>query len=214
MTISTVKKFALTSVTVTGAALTVPMIADAALENQVLRYGQQSEDVRHLQTLLKEKGYFTYQTATGYYGDVTVRAVRQFQGDHSLSVDGIAGPQTIGALLKDRPSEQVRSSQSTSGGSSGTLIRTGMKGESVSNLQRQLRDLGFFNSTVDGHFGRVTQAAVQDFQRSHGLGSMALLVHRHRGNYKSFKAQKVFSAQGEAILLQGIQEALHRHQPA
>lgn len=170
MTISTVKKFALTSVTVTGAALTVPMIADAALENQVLRYGQQSEDVRHLQTLLKEKGYFTYQTATGYYGDVTVRAVRQFQGDHSLSVDGIAGPQTIGALLKDRPSEQVRSSQSTSGGSSGTLIRTGMKGESVSNLQRQLRDLGFFNSTVDGHFGRVTQAAVQDFQRSHGLG--------------------------------------------
>ncbi|GAK13078.1 peptidoglycan-binding protein [Geomicrobium sp. JCM 19039] len=186
MAVSTMGKFFVTSATVTVAVLTVPMIADAALENQVLRFGQQSEDVKHLQTLLKEKGYFTYQTATGYYGDVTVRAVRQFQGDHNLVVDGIAGPNTIGALLKDQPRQQVQAVSTNSSRSSG-MLRSGSKGESVSQLQRQLRDLGHFSSTVDGHFGRVTEAAVRDFQRSHGLVPTASSDRKPTASFKSYK---------------------------
>jgi hypothetical protein len=36
--------------------------------------------------------------ATGYYDSATVRAVRRFQQQNGLTVDGIAGPQTLKAL--------------------------------------------------------------------------------------------------------------------
>jgi cell wall-associated NlpC family hydrolase len=54
--------------------------------------------------------------ADGEYGPVTRAAVRRFQANHGLQVDGIAGPQTLGALglptnvtLGDEPSPSTPS---------------------------------------------------------------------------------------------------------
>ena len=51
----------------------------------------------HMFTMLKEKGYY-YGDLTGSFGSLTKRAVRQFQDDNDLTVDGIAGKKTQNKL--------------------------------------------------------------------------------------------------------------------
>ncbi len=61
------------------------------------RLGSQGEEVTAIQQALKDRGLFTGDV-TGYYGTKTQTAVRRFQQQQGLSVDGIAGPQTLSAL--------------------------------------------------------------------------------------------------------------------
>jgi LysM repeat protein len=53
--------------------------------------------------------------------------------------------------------------------SSTGLLRRGTQGAGVSDLQRSLKSLGHNPGPVDGQFGRRTQDAVRDFQRSQSL---------------------------------------------
>lgn len=61
------------------------------------KLGSQGKEVTAIQNALKDRGLFTGE-ATGYYGTKTQAAVKQFQRQKGLTVDGIAGPQTLGAL--------------------------------------------------------------------------------------------------------------------
>lgn len=63
-----------------------------------LRQGDRGEAVSELQRLLTDLGYNT-GGITGIFGPLTNTAVRNFQRDRGLSVDGIVGPMTWGALL-------------------------------------------------------------------------------------------------------------------
>lgn len=51
------------------------------------------------------------------------------------------------------------------------LIKRGMTGPLVASLQQNLSDLGYDLGTVDGAFGKNTEAAVKDFQSKKGLGA-------------------------------------------
>ena len=64
---------------------------------RVLKRGDQGDDVRKLQTALTDAGY-ELGKIDGDFGIRTQRAVVCFQFEHSLEVDGIAGPQTQAAL--------------------------------------------------------------------------------------------------------------------
>lgn len=68
---------------------------------KTLRFGQRSAAVAELQKVLKYEEVFP-QTIdiTGYYGSITVKAVKSFQVKYGLSADGIAGPKTIGFINK------------------------------------------------------------------------------------------------------------------
>ena len=69
------------------------------LGDRELRNGTEGEDVRQLQSLLIQLGYDCGRWgADGDFGDCTEMAVRDYQRDHSLTVDGEAGPDTIGSL--------------------------------------------------------------------------------------------------------------------
>lgn len=57
-----------------------------------LRYGSRGEDVKQLQEMLGIK-------ADGIFGQQTRTAVRNFQREHDLEVDGIVGDETWNALL-------------------------------------------------------------------------------------------------------------------
>lgn len=57
----------------------------------------QPPDVRKIQTRLKELGYNCGQI-DGVFGPKTEQAIRTFQKDQKLVVDGIAGPVTCKAL--------------------------------------------------------------------------------------------------------------------
>jgi len=57
----------------------------------VIRKGDRGSDVAEVQTKLGI-------TVDGRFGPVTKQAVKQFQAAHNLSVDGVVGPDTWGAL--------------------------------------------------------------------------------------------------------------------
>lgn len=49
------------------------------------------------------------------------------------------------------------------------LLKKGMKGDDVAELQTLLTQLGFLNDKIDGDFGSKTEAAVKEFQKAHEL---------------------------------------------
>jgi N-acetylmuramoyl-L-alanine amidase len=89
------------------------------------------------------------------------RAVRAFQQQRGLSVDGIVGVHTYRTLeearwrLGDRLLTYV----------AGNILA----GDDVVVLQRRLLDLGFKVGKVDGRFGAETERGVREFQRNVGV---------------------------------------------
>ncbi len=59
----------------------------------ILAQGKQNPQVRTLQQRLGDLGYMQ-GNPSGFFDDATTEAVRRFQRDHSLQVDGTAGPAT------------------------------------------------------------------------------------------------------------------------
>lgn len=78
--------------------LLAAQLAFAPTASDVLsRYGSTGKEVTAIQQELKDRGLF-YGNVTGYYGDLTYTAVKKFQKQQGLTVDGIAGPATLKAL--------------------------------------------------------------------------------------------------------------------
>ena len=69
---------------------------------RVLRYGDKGEDVVELKKLLIAHGYTTGitidTTSSPVFGGQTRARVKEYQTDHNLKVDGIAGRETITSL--------------------------------------------------------------------------------------------------------------------
>ncbi|WP_444685231.1 C40 family peptidase [Alkalicoccus luteus] len=146
--------------------------ASAAQMNasQVLRPGSSGSAVEQLQINLGKIGFYKQSHTTGSYGNSTRDAVRDFQRARNLSVDGIAGPQTLGQLNREVNASSGSSSGSSSSGSSSTILRSGSSGEQVRNLQNRLKELNYFSGSVNGSYNSATQQAVRDFQRAAGIG--------------------------------------------
>ncbi|WP_216829911.1 C40 family peptidase [Alkalihalobacterium elongatum] len=176
---SVVKKAVISSTFATGIVLTAPLMVDAALGDQPLKKGMNHPDVKELQEALRAKGFFTFHTSTGYYGTITEEAVRQFQRTHGIQTSGVANNATLNLLLssnsqnRSATNTQIASASTTS--ASGALaqttglLRAGSQGQAVTELQEKLKEAGHFNHQVTGYFGRVTQNAVKDYQKKHGL---------------------------------------------
>ena len=74
---------------------------------QILRKGSSGPAVKELQEELIKIGYgYIVGNADGVYGDKTVAAVKAFQTNNGLTVDGVAGEQTQ-ELLAARAAEQT-----------------------------------------------------------------------------------------------------------
>jgi len=76
--------------------LTILNIVNPALAIKMQK-GDSGAEVTELQTTLQDAGYFRTQP-TGFYGAVTQAAVKKFQAENNLKVDGIVGPKTLSAL--------------------------------------------------------------------------------------------------------------------
>lgn len=79
-----------------GQILKVP--ANKWKVSRLLKYGVSGADVEELQKRLNKRGYPECGAADGIFGKNTEKAVRNFQKDEYLYVDGIAGKNTISAL--------------------------------------------------------------------------------------------------------------------
>ena len=100
---------------------------------------------------------------TAVFDDLTDRAVRAFQQERGIRVDGIVGPTTYHALdearwrLGDRILFYVPARL--------------MAGDDVAALQQRLLDMGFDCGRVDGLFGVETEQSLREFQRNVGVVS-------------------------------------------
>ena len=83
-----------------------------------LRLGDESDMVKKVQTLLSKYGYLNAGNATGYYGEITEKAVKSFQERNNLSPDGTVGAQTLAKLTGDNVKKAPANSSSSSSGSS------------------------------------------------------------------------------------------------
>jgi N-acetylmuramoyl-L-alanine amidase len=89
------------------------------------------------------------------------RAVRAFQQQRGLSVDGVVGSTTYRMLDEARWHLGDRLLTYTAGNV--------ICGDDVVTLQQRLLALGFTVGRVDGRFGHRTERAVRDFQRNVGV---------------------------------------------
>lgn len=84
-----------------------------------LQNGSSGSEVKKLQQSLAAAGYAV--DVDGIYGDQTAAAVRKYQQDNGLSVDGMAGDQTLGKLYQTaatQPSTKTTEKKSTTGATS------------------------------------------------------------------------------------------------
>lgn len=63
----------------------------------VSKYGSRGDEVKQIQTKLKNWGYYN-GSVDGVYGSGTLTAVKNFQKKNGLIVDGIAGKKTLQAM--------------------------------------------------------------------------------------------------------------------
>lgn len=132
------------------------------------RRGDDGPAVAEVRAKLRLVGLLTEDDAeparavvTAVFDDATDLAVRAFQQQRGLPVDGIVGPATYQALdearwrLGDRILFYVPARL--------------LAGDDVAALQQRLLDMGFDCGRVDGLFGVETDEALRDFQRNTGL---------------------------------------------
>ena len=130
-----------------------------------LKLGSTGTKVRQLQQDLTTLGYY-WADITGNFGSKTEAAVKNFQEKNNLTADGVAGTKTLNA---------VAAAVSRSGGSSGsdydsgTTLRLNSQGSAVSQLQTDLKQLGYYFADITGNFGTKTEAAVKEFQKDKKL---------------------------------------------
>ena len=128
-----------------------------------LKLNSQGTKVSQLQTDLKQLGYY-YADITGNFGERTEAAVKAFQKAKSLTADGIAGTKTLNAIAV-----AVDKAGGSSSGSSSTNMKLGSTGTAVSALQQNLTTLGYYYGDVTGHYGNLTQQAVQEIPEGERL---------------------------------------------
>ncbi|HET7629350.1 MAG TPA: peptidoglycan-binding protein [Bacillales bacterium] len=165
MTYKNTVRTMVTSTALAGAMFAVPAVTHAAFGDQTLKQGMKDPDVKHLQDLLKKKGYFHFSTSTGYFGEITEKAVKQFQEDHQLRVTGMVGDDMYAELGVDGAIQVTSASKVEKS----DLIRIGARGAAVAELQTKLQALGVYDGAIDGIYGPITASAVRRYQRSKGL---------------------------------------------
>ena len=127
---------------------------------QLFRRGDTGPAVDQIQATLVLLGLLRSTSET--FDQPTDWAVREFQQNRGLVVDGIVGPETYAAL---------QAARLTLGDRLLSWAGKAIVGDDVTALQERLSELGFDTGRADGVFGRQTEAALKGFQREYGLVS-------------------------------------------
>lgn len=141
-----------------------------------LALGSRSNDVVVLQQILIAEGHLSAGNATGYFGPLTLAAVKSFQQKYGIASQGVpghgrVGPKTrikLGALSKVSVFP-LQPFGPTISGKAATLMR-GSKNAVVARLQQLLITEGFLAAgNATGLFGPRTEQAVKIYQCQKGI---------------------------------------------
>lgn len=120
----------------------------------MLRMGAQGDAVADLQKRLKSFGLYE-GPLDGDFGAVTDRAVRAFQREAGITVDGSVGDQTVMAMRAKTMFVEDNFQ---------TVGAKGQRGADVRRAERILQDLGMEPGKIDGVFDQATANAVGRFK--------------------------------------------------
>ncbi|MFY9208431.1 MAG: N-acetylmuramoyl-L-alanine amidase [Candidatus Nanopelagicales bacterium] len=133
----------------------------------MLRLGSTGAAVAEVRARLAHLGLLvnTNETAVAIdiYDEQVAVAVRTFQQERGITVDGLVGAETFRRLDEARWQLGDRVLSFTPGHL--------MVGDDVTELQRRLNQLGFNSGRPDGIFGSATDLALREFQRGVGVSS-------------------------------------------
>lgn len=116
--------------------------------------GDDGEDVGRLQDRLIQLGYLG--KSTGYYGEETEAAVKDFQASNGLNASGKIGSQTKEKLYSEDVVVKA--------------VNYGERSDEVKAIQERLAQLGYMAAEDStGYYGDKTLAAVKRFQERNGL---------------------------------------------
>ncbi|MFG6119286.1 peptidoglycan-binding protein [Thalassobacillus sp. B23F22_16] len=123
--------------------------------NAVYQYGDNGEHVVELKKNLTKLGFGKFPPEpTIYYGDVTEGVVKDFQRYYGLTVDGIAGPNTLTLI------EEILASPFQVGGYDERNI----------TLKEDLETVGYsVSNNPTTYYGTSTEATVREFQADNNL---------------------------------------------
>ena len=116
----------------------------------VLRKGSTDPAVRDLQQALKALGHDP-GPIDGVFGDATESAVKAFQQEKEITVDGVVGKVTWINIDEADQSEPV--------------LRIGSTGLPVRRAQKRMSLVRFDVGGVDGRYGAKTESGVKDLQQ-------------------------------------------------
>ena len=120
-----------------------------------LQSGSTGEAVRELQTALQETGNDP-GPIDGVFGSQTEAAVKAFQAERGITVDGIVGPITWRNIDEFAEFDEP-------------VLREGSTGLPVRRAQSRLTAAGFDTGGVDGVFGPQTESGVRALQQATGV---------------------------------------------
>ena len=150
--------------------LILPTTGETASEVRVLKEGLRGDDVAEIQLVLKTRGFLKGE-ADGVFGALTVEAVKKFQESEGLETDGIVGESTL-KRLRETPTVANDAITLPSLGERadvGDVIKPGMYGEGVRQVQLALIEKGYLAGDADGVCGAMTTHAIRGFQKDAGL---------------------------------------------
>ena len=148
----------------------------AASSRPILKSGMSGSPVKTLQSNLKKLGFFS-NAPTGYYGDLTVAAVKKFQKKYGIPATGVVATLTynkLDKLLKPKAPAKTTTKSSSKPAqkpvkSEPAGLKEGSAGQQVTKLQNDLRLLGYMKVTPTGDFGPITGNAVYQLQKYYGM---------------------------------------------
>lgn len=134
--------------------------------------GMKNKDVEALQKILNLEGVYPENIVSGYFGNLTKKAVIAFQKKYSISpAIGIAGPLTRTKLNALYAPKEGTAPVITITGELVGPFSIGMRSEQVKILQTLLsKDANIYpEGKITGYYGQLTFEAVKRFQTKYGI---------------------------------------------
>ena len=166
-------------------------------------YGSQGSDVTELQKLLNNNGYKL--TADGIFGSQTQAAVKDYQKKNGLSVDGIVGNNTWGALTK--ANSGTTTNQSTTPANTGFQYGSYQESDAVKQAQAMLQQQmnnkpGQYTSQWQTQLNDMLQQIQNREKFSYDMNGDAL-YQQYKNQYALQGQQAMMDTMGQAQAMTG-----------
>lgn len=137
-----------------------PLMSKEMLEQAAyLEYGSQHESIRTLQHKLQQLSYYD-SSIDGNYGILTEYALKKFQEANGLEMTGRVNNQTIQKLITIE--EEMLSILEEN------KLPSKQKKE-WTEIQKALQYFGYYDGSIDGIYGPLTEQALESFKKDRGL---------------------------------------------